>query len=239
MTPLVLVHGGGFDARCWDLVLPELAAPAIAVDLPGRGSRPADLQAVTLADCAAAIVEDVDAAGFDEVVLVGHSLAGSSLPAAVGLLGDRVRHVVFVACTVPEDGTSSLDTLDPDIRAMARRAAESGATGKLDPELARVIFGNDLDEAQFAWCVERLVAEAPRLTLQPVDLAPLHAPSAPPRTWIRTLRDAIIPPDRQLRFAANVGGDCAIVDLDAAHMCMISQPAATAALLDQVAKTAS
>jgi pimeloyl-ACP methyl ester carboxylesterase len=235
VTPVVLVHGGGFDGRCWDLVVDRLRAPALAVDLPGRGRRPADLTTVTLADCAAAIAEDVDRAGYDEVVLVGHSLAGCSLPGAIGLLGDRVRHAVFVACTVPEDGTSCLETLEPEIQAMAREALESGATGTLDPEIARVVFGNDLDEDQFAWCVERLVAEAPRLTLDPVDLAPLR--SDMPRTWLRTLQDAIVAPDKQLRFAANVGG-CEVVDLDAAHMCMISQPAATAALVDRLAARA-
>ena len=119
MTPLVLVHGGGFDRRCWDLLLPHLAGPVIAVDLPGRGRHPAPLASVTFADCARAVVEDIDEAGFDEIVLVGHSLAGCSMPATIGLLGDRVRHTVFVACTVPEDGASAIDTLDPEIRAVA------------------------------------------------------------------------------------------------------------------------
>jgi pimeloyl-ACP methyl ester carboxylesterase len=238
VTPLVLVHGGGFDGRCWDLVVPRLVGPAIAVDLPGRGKRPADLGTVTIADCARAIAEDVDDAGFDEVVLVGHSLAGCSLPGAIGLLGDRVRHAVFVACTVPADGTSCFDTLDPEIQAMSRAAVDSGRVPDqaLDPAIARVIFGNDLDDDQFAWCVERLVPEAPGLTLEPVDLAPLR--SARPRTWVRTLQDAVIDPDKQLRFAANVG-DCPVVDIDAAHMCMISQPAATATLLDRVAASAA
>jgi pimeloyl-ACP methyl ester carboxylesterase len=237
-TPVVLVHGGGFDGRCWDLVVPRLAGPAIAVDLPGRGRRPADLRSVTIADCGRAIADDVDAAGFDEVVLVGHSLAGCSLPAAIGLLGDRVRHAVFVACTVPADGTSCFDTLDPEIQAMTKAASQaavaSGAVPDrgLDPAIAKVIFGNDLDDDQFAWCVERLVPEAPGLTLEPVDLAPLR--TALPRTWVRTLQDAVIDPGKQLRFAANVG-DCPVVDLDAAHMCMISQPAATAAILDGLA----
>jgi len=237
VTPVVLVHGGGFDARCWDLVLPHLRAPAIAVDLPGRGDRPADLATVRLAGCAAAIVEDVDKAGFDEVVLAGHSLAGCSLPGAIGLLGERVRHAVFVACTVPEDGTSCFDTLDPAIQAMGRAAVERGDQsdpGVMDSAMAKALFGNDLDDEQFAWCVERMVPEAPQLIVDPVDLAQLHSASAMPRTWIRTLQDVILPPDKQLRFAANVG-NCEIVDLDAAHMCMISRPAATAALLDRLA----
>jgi len=31
-----------------------------------------------------------------------------------------------------------------------------------------IVLGSDLDDAQFAWCAERLVAEAPRLTTDPV-----------------------------------------------------------------------
>jgi pimeloyl-ACP methyl ester carboxylesterase len=51
MFPLVLVHGGGFDRRCWDLLIPHLKVPTVAVDLPGRGSRPTPLDLVTFADC--------------------------------------------------------------------------------------------------------------------------------------------------------------------------------------------
>ncbi len=62
---MVLIPGGGFDSRCWDLLLPRLNTPAVAVDLPGRGRRPAVAEAVTFATCAQAILEEVDAAGFD------------------------------------------------------------------------------------------------------------------------------------------------------------------------------
>jgi len=235
MLPLVLVHGGGFDHRCWDLLLPHLDTPTLAVDLPGRGRHPAPPDSVTFAACATSVAGDVDEAGFDEIVLVGHSLAGCSMPATIGLLGNRVRHAVFVGATVPEDGTSSLDTLPAEIQAMARAALEDSAPGILDSSIAKAIFGNDLDDEQFAWCIERLVPEAPRLTIDPVDLAPLR--QAFSRTWVRTLDDAIIDKDKQLRFAANVG-DCAVVDIDAAHMAMISQPEALARILNGIAATA-
>jgi pimeloyl-ACP methyl ester carboxylesterase len=232
MTPIVLIHGGGLDGRCWERLEPHLEGPVLAVDLPGRGSHPAPLDSVTFSTCAASVREDVDAAGFDDVVLVGHSLAGCSMPAMIGLLGERVRHAVFVACTVPEDGRSAFDTLDSEIQAMIDAAPEPDEPRAMDAAMAKIVLGTDLDDEQFAWCAERLVPEAPRLTADPVDLSALRA--AIPRTWVRTLQDIIVPAAKQSRFADNVG-NCPVVDLDAGHMCMISQPVRLAAILNEAA----
>jgi pimeloyl-ACP methyl ester carboxylesterase len=231
MASVVLVHGGSFAASCWDLFVDYLDGPVLAVDLPGRGAHPAPLRSVTIGSAAASVAADVDAAGVDDVVLVGHSLAGCSMPATIGLLGDRVRHAVFVACTVPEHGSSCVDTLPADLQAFARANLDSDP-GVLSPELAKGLFGNDLDDAQFAWMLEQMVPDAPGLLTEPVDLSPLR--SAMPRTWVRPLHDASVAPDRQLRFASNVG-DCKVIDLDAAHMCMISKPAELAAIVNNIA----
>jgi pimeloyl-ACP methyl ester carboxylesterase len=234
VTSIVLVHGGAFAGSCWDLLLDHLDAPVLAVDLPGRGAHPAPLQSVTIARAAASVVADVDAAGFDDVVLVGHSLAGCSMPATIGMLGERVRHAVFVACTVPEHGTSCVDTLPADLQAFARANLHVDAHGVLSPEMARDLFGNDLDDAQCAWMVDRMVPEAPALLTEAVDLTPLD--SDLPRTWVRTLHDASIDSVEQLRFANNAG-DCDVIDLDAAHMCMISRPRELAAIVNNIVKT--
>jgi pimeloyl-ACP methyl ester carboxylesterase len=231
VTPLVLVHGGGFDSRCWDRLLPELGGPALAVDLPGRGRHPAPMGSVTLASCAETVAADVDSAGFDDVILVGHSLAGCSMPFIAARLGSRVRHAVFIACTVPEDGQSARDTLDPSIQALIAEADPGIATGVMDGEMARLVLGDDLDEAQLAWCTERLVPEALRLTTDQVSLDGLRGVRS---TWVRTMLDQIVAPDKQLRFSANLT-ECRVDDIDAGHMCMVSQPAHVAEILNVVA----
>ena len=231
MIPIVLVHGGGLDSRCWDRLVSHLAGASVAVDLPGRGAHPMPLGDVTFAACAEAVRADVDAAGFDEVVLVGHSLAGCSIPSVIDLLGERVRHAVFVACTVPDDGRSAFDMLDPSIQEMIRNAGDVEPR-PMDPEMAKVVLGNDLTDDQFAWCTERLVAEAPSLVREPVDLSPLRSPM--PRTWVRTLNDIIVTADKQLAYAENVG-DCQVVDIDAGHMCMVSRPETLAEVLNDIA----
>jgi len=239
MIPVVLVHGGGLDGRCWDPTRDLMSAPSIAVDLPGRGAHPADLRSVTFADCAESVRADVDAAGFQDIVLAGHSLAGCSMPTMIGLLGDRVRHAVFIACTVPETGKSAYDTLDPEVQAMARAGMEAAADVQpraLDGELAKLVLGNDLTDEQLAFCLERLVAEAPGLSDSPVDLASLRPDL--PSTWVCTLQDMIVAAEKQRRFAKNVGPNCRVLDLDAGHMCMVGQPARTAEILDEVAISA-
>jgi pimeloyl-ACP methyl ester carboxylesterase len=232
MTPIVLIHGGGLDSRCWDRLLPYLDRPVLAVDLPGRGAHPAPLDTVDFAACATSVRNDIDAAGFDDVVLVGHSLAGCSMPTMIGLLGDRTRHAVFVACTVPENGRSAFDTLDPHIQTMTQGLAEPAEGTAMDPALAKIVLGNDLNDEQFSWCLERLVPDAPHLSGDPVDLSPLLADL--PYSWVCTLQDIIVPAAKQRRFAANVG-NCPVTDLDAGHMCMVSQPENLAAILNGIA----
>ena len=101
----------------------------------------------------------------------------------------------------------------------------------MDPQMAKIVLGNDLGQESFSWCVERLVPEAPRLTEEPVDLSPLRG--GVPCTWIRTMQDLIVAPAKQLRFASNVG-DCPVIDLDAGHMCMVGQPVKLAQLLNSL-----
>jgi pimeloyl-ACP methyl ester carboxylesterase len=55
----VLIHGGGATARFWDRLVPYLDRPAIAVDMPGRAGKPADLATLSVEDEVASIVEDL------------------------------------------------------------------------------------------------------------------------------------------------------------------------------------
>ena len=229
----VLVHGGGFDRRCWDPLLPLLDAPAFAVDLPGRGSRPADLDRVTIADFAEAVAAEITERDLDDVVLVGHSLAGITLPGVAGRVGDRLRHLVFVSCAVPPDGASVaevLDSLSPAVAEVAGQITDDAvsAEGTLHPDLAGAMFCNDMDDALRASTLELLVPEAFGVLSEPVDLSPLGAPI--PRTYVRLLQDASLTLDAQDRMVANLGG-ARVVDLDAGHMAMISRPADLSAIL--------
>lgn len=228
----VLVHGATFAASCWDRLVPHLEGDVVAVDLPGRGNRPAELGTLTVADFVAAVVAEIEARDLRDVVLVGHSLAGVTLPGVAARVPDRLARLVFVAATVPEHGCSVLSTLD---RATRGVAAENTLRADLSPgeAWARAAFCNDMDEEQAQWTLAHMGAEAPGVLSEPVDLRGLRA--GVPLTWVKLLRDAIVPPDRQERFAHRIGAE--LVELDAGHMAMISRPAQLAQRLHSIRAT--
>jgi pimeloyl-ACP methyl ester carboxylesterase len=79
----VLIHGSNHSSRCWEPIIDLLDAPARAIDLPGRGRHPAPLDKVRLTDFIQSAVEDIEGADVRDAVLVGHSMAGLSVPGIV------------------------------------------------------------------------------------------------------------------------------------------------------------
>jgi pimeloyl-ACP methyl ester carboxylesterase len=230
----VLVHGGGFAGSCWDLLVPLLEPPVLAVDLPGRGDRPAAVSTVRVSDFVNAVVEDIVELDLTDVVLVGHSLAGITLPGVAARVPDRLRRVVFISCSVPPHGVSVADVLDTFSPAAAEVASRIGgsvvsADGTLHPDLAREMFCNDMDADQCAFTLARQVREALGVISEPVDLSGLR--QSIPMTYVRPLRDASLTFATQQRMTANLGG-VDVIDLDAGHMAMISQPAELARILN-------
>jgi pimeloyl-ACP methyl ester carboxylesterase len=222
----VLVHGGGFSGSCWDEIRPWLNAPSIAVDLPGRGSSPADLESVTAVDFAASVVHTIREEDLNQVTLVGHSLAGLTLPRVAALVPERLSRLVFVSCAVPPNGVTILEVLgglSPAAQEVMARIGEDaiGGGGSLHPALATAMFCNDMDADQVASTLRRMGPESLTVLSDPSDLYGLRQPI--PRTYVRLLRDASIELEIQNQMIEHLA-PTEVVDLDAGHMAMISRP---------------
>jgi pimeloyl-ACP methyl ester carboxylesterase len=232
----VLVHGGGFAGSCWDELLPFLEGETIAVDLPGRGRSPGDLATLTVNDFVASVVDDIVEADLTDVTLVGHSLAGITLPGVAEKVPDRLRRLVFVSCAVPPDGVplgEVLEGFSPHAAEIAQQLGDDlvDSSGVLHPDLARAMFCNDMNKEQTASTLERMVPEAMGVMSEPADLKGLRHPV--PRTYVRLTEDAIVSLETQDRMITNLGG-AEVVDLDSGHMAMISRPADLARVLNQL-----
>jgi pimeloyl-ACP methyl ester carboxylesterase len=226
----VLVHGSGGTASCWDDVVPFLGEPAIAIDLPGRGTRPYALDHLNIALFADAVAEEILTCGLEDVVLVGHSLAGITLPAVVERVPERIRHLVFIAAAVPPDGLRVVDMVDPSMRPMVEDYARQ-PPAPVDPVLAAALFCDGMTEAQTARTLSTMVPEAPGLVLEPVSLSGLQ--HGVPRSWIRLERDTVNPPAQQ--DEAIVRLSAATYTLDAGHMALITHPRELAQILMLIA----
>lgn len=221
---MVLVHGGFHCARCWSLVLPHLNLPAVAVDLPGRGNRPADLDTVTLQDCVSAVIDAADAAGFDRVTLVGHSIGGVTITETAYQHPERINHLVYVAGLVPPAG-GSVSVV------MAGREFPAGTMAMIDEPVAKELFGTGLDEQQWAQCWATCVPETAamlnaRLSGYPTDV---------PVSYVSMTDDVPVPPDLAEQMIVNIGGHVDHRVLATGHSAMFSKPIELAEILNSVA----
>jgi pimeloyl-ACP methyl ester carboxylesterase len=235
LPALVLVHGGEHAADCWDLTVAELGRQepglrVLAVDLPGHGEEPGELATATVAGWVACVVSRIDAAGLDEVVVVGHSLAGLTVPGVVTKLGStRVREMILIAASVPPQGVAIVDTLSGPIAWYARRSARIGKSMSMPALLARRSFCNGMTREQRKFTLSRLCPESTAVLMEPADRSAL--PDDVPRTWILTMRDKSLSPANQRRSIDALGGVNTVISLDTCHDAMVSEPRRLAQVL--------
>ena len=220
MTPVVLVHGGMHGSWCWNPVLPLLAAPHVAVDLPGRGRRPADLATVSLDDAVQAVIDDADAAGFDRFVLVGHSLGGVTITETAVRHPERVAALIYVGALVPGPAQSAAELMT------GTRSEQMPVLGE---ELARALFGTGMGDATWSEHYAGLVPDAPGL----MNARLSGYPSGLPVTYVLMTLDAPVPPQLAEQMAANLGPDVQVeVVPEAGHTIMTTHPDRIAAIIN-------
>jgi pimeloyl-ACP methyl ester carboxylesterase len=203
----------------------------LAVDMPGHGATPGDLTTVGIADCVRSAVEQVEAAGLGEVIVVGHSLAGLTVPGLVAKLGSsRVREMILAAACVPVQGTAIVDTLVGPLAWYVRRAVRLRRPPATTPDvMTTLLFCNGMTRAQRRFALSRIHREATTLIVEAVDRSDL--PDDIPRTWILTLRDHALFRRSQLRSIAALGGVQTLIPIDTCHDLMISEPCRLADIL--------
>jgi pimeloyl-ACP methyl ester carboxylesterase len=226
----VFVHGGHHDKSCWQLLLPLMDLPSIAVDLPGRGVRRPNGEAITYAMCAEAVLADADAAGFDRFMLVGHSMGGLTISRSALDAPERIARLVYVGALAPPAGVTVSDIFGVDV---APGQPDSAMLPAMDPDLARSMFAGDMTDEQWALARTSLVDEAVGLFR---DSLPGYATGVP-TTYVAMTDDVPVPPASAAEMIKQLGADVDYRQIDAAHNVMLSQPATLAKILNDLATT--
>jgi pimeloyl-ACP methyl ester carboxylesterase len=230
MTTFALVHGAWHGAWCFERVVPELEAlghRAVAMDLP------CDHPAATFETYAGVVVDALDPAD-EDVVVVGHSLGGLTIP----LVAARrpVRHLVYLCALVPMPGRSFAEqgavepgALLPEYAEGISAPDEQGRTTWVDENVARRVLFADCDEEDARAAFARLRPQA----RTPYGVAfPLDALSSAPSTYVVCTEDRIVDPQRGREIArGRLGAD--VVELPGSHSPFLSRPGELARVLAQ------
>jgi pimeloyl-ACP methyl ester carboxylesterase len=234
-STIVFVHGGQHTGACWKPTMDAITAAdsevcMLAVDLPGRRAEPGDLATLTIKQCVDSVVRQITDAAVGDVVLVGHSMAGITLPGVAEALGAaRVKRMIYLACSVPAQGQNILSTLKPPVSWIAGTMARTQKVSKpLPAPIAKWMFANGMTDDQKRQVVAGLVADSGVVTRENVDRS--GVPDLP-TTWILTLKDNSLRPPAQRQSIANLGNVDEVIEIDACHNAMMSEPALLAGLL--------
>jgi pimeloyl-ACP methyl ester carboxylesterase len=228
VTTFALVHGAWHGAWCWERLAPELEARGHRVVAPDL---PSDDPEATFPTYADVVVRALEPEG-EDVVLVGHSLAGNTIPLVAAQR--RVRRLVYVCALIPIPGASMTeqmasepDTLFPGHQKGLSAPDEQGRTRWEDEAGARRTFYADCDERDARRAFERLRPQARAPYGVP---CPLEGLPPAPRTYVVCTEDAIVNPERA-RQVARGRLDAELVELPGSHSPFLSRPAELATVL--------
>jgi pimeloyl-ACP methyl ester carboxylesterase len=228
MTTFALVHGGYHGAWCWEQLTPLLKQgghDVVVMDLPLEDGAAtfdtyADVVCAALADCG------------DDVVLVGHSYAGNTIP----LVAARrpIRHLVYLCAMIPDIGRSLADQL-ADKPEMLNPAYERGLSdldeqlcqGWADLDLAREVFYDDCDEHVAQAAINRLRPQSVYPAIQPCSLAEHPRVQT---TYVVCSDDQMLRPEWS-RHAVRERLNAELIELPGHHSPFYSRPSVLADVL--------
>jgi pimeloyl-ACP methyl ester carboxylesterase len=239
-TNYVFLHGGGQGGWVWNETIEALRSQtdgrygrSLALDAPGCGAkRYRDTSYLKIDDVVSELITDIAAAGMKDVVLVGHSQAGSILPRMVERKPNLFRRLVYVSCIAPAPGKNLLQQMGS-----GPHGSHPDEVGwPFDPKTIEpgkrnaLMFCNDMSDAATATFVAKLGKDSwPADTMAALDWRYDHL-SAVASTYVLCLNDAILPAAWQETFATRLQVQRRVC-IDAGHQVMNTRPQALAEVL--------
>ena len=233
---IVLVHGAWADGSSWAPVTAKLQREGFTVNVfpnPLRG---------VASD--ARYLEDYLATVPGPIVLVGHSYGGMVITSAATDNAD-VQALVYVNAYIPQEGDTvgqltgaqPGSELDPDtsINPVPLHDA-AGNVVDVDLYVKPELFGS-----LFAAGIPAKIASVLAASQRPLTLSALSEPFVGTPAWqdipswaLVGTADRVLPPAQQVFMATRANAQ--IVEVDAPHLSMISDPDAVAALITTAAR---
>jgi pimeloyl-ACP methyl ester carboxylesterase len=232
----VLVHGAWHGGWCWVRVADRLRAAGHAVFTPtltGLGERSHLLSPqVTLDTHITDVVNVIEYEELHQVVLVGHSYAGTIISGVADRIAPRLSRLVYLDSQILEPGNSLFDLLGKETAEKRLKVIKETGGGVGAAALPPALFGVK-DPADVAWVLRRM-------TLQPVGTYShtftLKAPigNGVSKTYIDCTVDPI-PNLEPMKKRARTEPGWSVRTLATGHDAMITAPGPLAEMLIDIA----
>jgi len=226
----VLVHGAFQTGAVWEYAAAELRRRGHAVHTPTiAGHGPNAPMNLTHDDAVASLVAYLREHDLSQVVLVGHSIAGSFIAKAAEQVPELINRLVFQSALTVAHANAIADEFPPELAA---------AFGIVDPahgfqlpfDVVRECACNDMDLA----AAETLYAQMSPIPVayftDKLDLKVFYeliGRGEIKASYVHALGDFAFPPGEYSafpRFAQRLGPLCRIVQLQGGHYVMVTRP---------------
>lgn len=223
MTDYLLIHGGAHGSWCWERVTPYLESSSntrkvFACDLftDAQAAVAKPKPEITNSDYVEGVIKKVNELGLSDLVIVGHSMAGITIPEVCHRIPSKVKRVVYITTSNPKVGQSIADLMEHPLSPKSRKVGFDD------------MFCNDLNEESANWLKSNLQDDPPLPVLDKVKYCEL--PRGVASTYIICTKDLALPIEYQREQAANAKVD-EVVELNAGHSAFASEPKALSELL--------
>ena len=233
----VLLHGGIHGGWCYKFLAAELRRRGHDVYSPtltGFGERSHLAAAESMETHILDVVNVIEYEDLRDVVLVGHSQGGFTIPFVAERVPERIKRVVWLTALVHADGER---LKDGDVaRSSLPCYIRTGTPPLTSDERDFMIdaFLNDVSPDLRAWVSPRLCGFSAVLRDTPSRLSEFLALGIP-TGYVVTTSDRALAPETARMFASRLPG-CRLLEIDADHDLMLSAPAGTADILEAMAQ---
>jgi pimeloyl-ACP methyl ester carboxylesterase len=232
MTTIALVHGAFHGAWCWDSLRPELEAGGFTVVAPDLPCEDPSAGCAVYADTVVAALAEAD----DDVVIVGHSLGGLTIPIVASVR--EVRRMVFLCAFLPQPGRPFTDQygeeegMFPDSPPETWPVSNPDGSMSWPPERVIPSLYPDCAPDVARWAADRLRIQALTPHAEP---CPLQAWPAVPSSYVLARQDGAVGAEWARRTARERLGVTAD-EIDSGHSPFLSRPKELATLLADIAR---
>ncbi len=231
MKTYLLLHGAMRGAWLWRKLEPLMknaGERAIPYDLPGNGKRTEDRATVNMTAYINDVIAYIKKEDLTDAILVGHSMSGIVISKVAEEMPERIKHLVYLAAVVPQDGDALIDLL-PKERQETLRKLEGKAKEIFGPiETLRPNYFTDQEGADKDFYLKQLTPQPLAAFFEKISLKRFYNLKIP-KTYIMGFRDKALQPELTRGFAERLG--VKPIEIDAGHDLMVVKPEEVAKVL--------